>query len=122
MKEVPLIPRKLLFGNPDKTMARLSPDGSKLSYLAPVDGVLNVWVGPADDPEAAKPVTKDTNRGIRMYAWAYTNTHVLYIQDKGGDENWRLYGVDLSSGEIKDYTPLEGVRAEIGHISANTPE
>jgi dipeptidyl aminopeptidase/acylaminoacyl peptidase len=121
MKEVPLIPRKLLFGNPDKTMARLSPDGSKLSYLAPVDGVLNVWVGPADDPEAAKPVTKDTNRGIRMYAWAYTNTHVLYIQDKGGDENWRLYGVDLSSGEIKDYTPLEGVRAEIGHISANTP-
>ncbi|HET9909690.1 MAG TPA: hypothetical protein VFQ23_23790, partial [Anaerolineales bacterium] len=58
--EVPLIPRKLLFGNPDKTQARISPDGQRLSYLAPVNGVLNVWVGPVNDPESAKPVTNDT--------------------------------------------------------------
>ena len=118
---VPLIPRKLLFGNPDKAMARLSPDGSQLSYLAPVDGVLNVWVGPAGDPAAAKPVTRDTKRGIRFYTWAFTNRHVLYIQDKGGDENWRIYGVDLTSGETMDYTPIEGVRAEIKEISPRSP-
>ena len=58
-----IIPRKLLFGNPDKASPQLSPDGRFLSYLAPVDGVLNVWVGPADNPAAAKPVTTDQGRG-----------------------------------------------------------
>ena len=92
-----LIPRQILFGNPDKTSTQLSFDGTKIGYLAPVDGVLNVWVGPAVDPAAANPVTKDTGRGIRFYGWAYTNDHVLYIQDKDGDENWRLYSVDVNA-------------------------
>lgn len=120
--EVPLIPRKLLFGNPDKTQARISPDGRRLSYLAPVDGVLNVWVGPVDDPGAARPVTHDTKRGIRFHEWAYTSQHVLYIQDKAGDENWRIYGVDLETGEVKDYTPMEKVNARIESLSPHTPE
>lgn len=120
--EVPLIPRKLLFGNPDKTQARLSPDGKQLSYLAPVDGVLNVWVGPVDQPEAAKPVTNDTNRGIRFHVWAFTGKHVLYIQDKGGDENWRIYGVNLETGEVTDYTPIEKVNARIESLSPRAPE
>ncbi|HEU0291294.1 MAG TPA: S9 family peptidase [Anaerolineales bacterium] len=120
--EIPLIPRKLLFGNPDKTQARLSPDGAKLSYLAPVNGVLNVWVGPVESPEAARPVTNDTNRGIRFHEWAYTGKHVLYIQDKGGDENWRIYGVDLEIGQVTDYTPIEKVAARIESISPRTPE
>src|SRR5262245_53276643 len=37
----PLIPRDVLFGNPDKAMARMSHDGKRLAYLAPVEGVLN---------------------------------------------------------------------------------
>src|SRR5215831_6255931 len=122
INEVPLIPRKLLFGNPDKTQARISPDGTRLSYLAPVNGVLNVWVGPIDDPDAAKPVTNDTNRGIRFYLWAYTNRHILYIQDKGGDENWRIYGVNLETGEVTDYTPIEKVNAQIGSLSPHAPD
>lgn len=122
INEIPLIPRKLLFGNPDKTQARMSPDGKQLSYLAPVNGVLNVWVGPIDRPDTAKPVTNDTNRGIRMHQWAYTSKHILYIQDKGGDENWRIYGVDLETGEITDYTPIEKVNARIESLSARTPE
>ena len=60
----PLIPREVFFGNPDKITPCLSPDGTWISYLAPVDGVMNVWVGPADDPDLAKPVTNDTDRGI----------------------------------------------------------
>jgi dipeptidyl aminopeptidase/acylaminoacyl peptidase len=121
LHSVPLIPRKLLFDNPDKTMARLSPDGTKLSYIAPVDGVLNVWVGPADDPEAAKPVTKDTNRGIRFHEWAFTSQHLLYIQDKGGDENWRIYGVNLETGVVTDFTPIENVAAQIQMVSPKHP-
>jgi dipeptidyl aminopeptidase/acylaminoacyl peptidase len=120
--EIPLIPRKLLFGNPDKTQARISPDGQRLSYLAPVNGVLNVWVGPVDDPEAAKPVTNDTNRGIRFHGWAYTSKHIFYIQDKGGDENWRIYGVDLETGVVTDYTPIEKVNAQIVTGSLRKPE
>jgi len=103
-----LIPREVLFGNPDKAMARISPDGKKISYLAPVDGVLNVWVGPTDDPAAARPVTDDKGRGIQSYEWVYTNNHILYIQDKNGDENWHLYSVDLTTNQTKDLAPLEG--------------
>lgn len=121
-ESVPLIPRQVLFGNPDKAAARLSPDGGWISFLAPVEGVLNVWVGPADDPASAKPVTHDTYRGIRIYQWAYTNAHILYLQDKAGDENWRLYSVDLESGETKDLTPLEGVRVEIVRVSPRFPQ
>jgi len=117
-----LIPREVLFGNPDKASVQLSADGTKISYLASVDGVLNVWVGPADDPTAAEPVTSDTDRGIRGYFWAYTNEHILYIQDKEGDENWRVYSVNLTTGETVDLTPLEGVQARIQAVSPKFPD
>lgn len=120
--ETPLIPRKLLFGNPDRAMVQLSPDGKNLSWLAPLDGVLNVWVAPRDDPESARPVTQDTGRGIRFFGWAYTNGHILYIQDKNGDENWRLYAVDVTSNTVRDLTPFEGVQARIVEASHKHPE
>jgi dipeptidyl aminopeptidase/acylaminoacyl peptidase len=116
-----LIPRKLLFGNPDKASPKLSPDGKHLSYLAPVNGVLNVWVGPADKPDAAKPVTKDTKRGIRNYSWAYTSQHVLYLQDSDGDEDFHVYRVDLANNDTKDLTPLKKIRAEIVETSHKFP-
>ena len=118
---IPLIPRKILFDNPDKASARISPDGAYISYLAPLDGVLNVWVAPLDDLDAAKPVTFDKVRGIRMYAWAYTNQHLLYMQDKGGDENWRIYSVNLQTGTILDLTPFEGVQAQILEVTPKFP-
>ena len=67
---IPLIPRRVLFGNPDKASARVSPDGARLSFLAPVEGVVNVWVGTTEDPNSAQPVTRDTGRGIHDYFWA----------------------------------------------------
>ena len=90
-----LIPRDLLFGNPDRTMVRISSDGSNMSYLAPVKGVLNVWVAPAGHLEEARPVTNDTYRGIHDYGWAYTNKDLLYLQDKNGNENYSIYSVNL---------------------------
>ncbi len=116
-----LIPRKVLFGNPDKTSPRISPDGKQLSFLAPVDGVMNVWVAPIDRPEDAKPVTQDKKRGIRAYIWAYTSQHLLYVQDQGGDENWHVYRVDLKSGETKDLTPIKGVNAQAEAVSRKFP-
>ncbi len=122
MDAVPLIPREVFFGNPDKITPCLSPDGTRISYLAPVNGVMNVWVGPADDPDSAEPVTNDTDRGIRSYFWAYTNEHILYTQDQAGEENWRVYSVTLETGETNDLTPFEGVRAHIQAVSQEFPE
>ncbi|MBC7834772.1 MAG: S9 family peptidase [Phycisphaerales bacterium] len=117
-----LIPRDILFGNPDKSQARISPDGKHLAFIAPVNDVLNVFVAPASDLSAAKAITNDTSRGIRRYVWAMNGTHLLYMQDKGGDENWRVYSVNLASGETKDLTPLDKVAAEIVHASERFPD
>ena len=81
-KEFKLIPREVLFGNPQKASARISPNGKWLSFLAPVEGILNVWVCPVGDLTAAKPVTHDKLRNIRGHSWAYTGQHILYTQDK----------------------------------------
>ena len=111
---VPLIPREVLFGNPERTRPRLSPGGERLAYIAPVDGVLNVWVGPISSVVGGggfEPVTRDTDRGIRQYFWAEDGRHLVYLQDKGGDENWRLYAVDPTTTKIRDLTPFENVQA-----------
>ncbi|MFO0980819.1 MAG: S9 family peptidase [Planctomycetota bacterium] len=121
-QQTPLIPRDVLYGNPDKAAPEISPDGTRLSFLAPVNGVMNVWVGPLADPGAAKPVTNDTKRGIRRYLWAFNNTHVIYLQDQGGDENWRVYAVDLATKETKDLTPMKGVAARIEEVSPKFPD
>ncbi|MFO0836319.1 MAG: S9 family peptidase [Phycisphaerales bacterium] len=104
-----LISRDVLFGNPDRAQARLSPDGKQIAFLAPVNGVLNVWVAPVEQPDKAKPITSDSKRGIRQYFWAFTNSHILYLQDSGGDEDWRLYSVDLASGKQVDLTPFDSI-------------
>lgn len=117
-----LIPRKLLFGNPDRAAVTISPDGKKLAFLAPLQGVLNVWVAPLTRPEKAKPVTNDRRRGIRSYGWAHTNAHVLYIQDKDGDENWHVYAAGLQSKETRDLTPFRATQARIQHVSRRFPQ
>ena len=122
MSEIPLIPRRVLFGNPDRASVQLSPDGAQLSWLAPLDGVLNVWVAPREDLAAARPITHDTGRGIRFYGWTYTNEHILYVQDKNGDENWRVYIVHLPGGEVLDLTPWEGVQARDAGGSLRFPQ
>jgi len=109
MNEIPLIERKRFFSNPDKTSINISPDGELLSWLAPVDGVLNVWIASRDNLSNAHPVTKDMGRGIHYYLWAKTSRHILYLQDKNGDENFRLYVVDLSNDNAMDLTPFENV-------------
>lgn len=121
LKEVPLIPRSVLFGNPQKASARISPNGQWLGFLAPVDGILNVWVGPADNLDAAKPVTQDKVRDIRGYSWAYTGKHVLYTQDKEGDENWHVYATNVETGKTIDLTPVDDVNARLLGASEKFP-
>jgi dipeptidyl aminopeptidase/acylaminoacyl peptidase len=109
----PLIPREDLFGNPTRTGGQISPDGNWLSWRAPKDGVMNVWVAPVSDPAAARPITSSTDRPIPQYFWAPDSRSVLYVQDKGGDENYLLYGVDVASGAERTLTPFENTRVEL---------
>jgi dipeptidyl aminopeptidase/acylaminoacyl peptidase len=122
----PLIPRAVLFGNPDKAGPQISPDGKHLAYLAPDDkNVLQVWVrstavpkGGADD----KKVTSDEKRGIRQYYWAHDGKHLLYMQDAGGDENFHLFAAELATGKTRDLTPFPGVRAEGVDLDEKHPD
>ena len=109
----PLIPRAALFGNPVRAQGLISPDGQWLSWIAPKDGVLNIWVAPAADPEAARAVTSATTRPIRQHFWAPDASAVMYIQDKGGDENFLLYRVDIASGAETTLTPFENTRVDL---------
>jgi len=114
---VDLIPRDILFGNPERVAPRISPDGTQLTWIAPRDGVLNVWVAPIGPSgvgwDAATVVTDDTDRGIRSFTWARDGRHLLYVQDTGGDENWRLYDVDMETMARRDLTPFDGIQARI---------
>ncbi len=112
-----LVPRQAFFGNPDRASLEISPDGKQLAFLAPVDDVLNVWVAPAGDIAKARAVTEDRKRGIHYYSWAHDGKHLLYIQDKDGDENWHVYATDVKKGETRDLTPIEGVTARVVKVS-----
>ncbi len=121
LADVPLIPRDVLFGNPDRAQLRLSPDGKYVSYLAPVDGVMNVWVAPASDLSKAKPITSDKGRGIMSHGWTYTPDILTYQQDQAGDENFQVYAVNVATGEVKNLINNPAVVARISGASPKHP-
>lgn len=107
-----LIPRSVLFGNPERTQARLSPDGKKISFLAPSpQGIMNVWIQTLGEKNPTM-LTHDTHRGITTHAWIPNGKSVLFIQDVGGDENWHVYTADLETKKTTNLTPYPGIRAE----------
>jgi dipeptidyl aminopeptidase/acylaminoacyl peptidase len=120
--DTPLITRAALFGNPVKAGAQLSPDGRWLSWMAPVNGVMNVWVAPADKPEAAKAVTDSKDRPIPGHFWSGNSEQLLFVKDNAGDENFRLYGVDVKTGAQRDYTPFDKVRVRMIGDSEKRPD
>ncbi len=117
---VELVPRKVLFGNPEKSMVRLSPNGHYISYGSPLDGIQNIFIAKAETPKDSTPITNDKNRGIRSYFWLYDNQHIVYLKDDGGDENWRIHVVDVQTKEDQIFTP-EKVNARIYSVSDKFP-
>ena len=133
--DVPLIPREVFFGNPDKVAPDLSPDGTQVAFIAPRDGVLNIWLAPVDDIAAARPLTADKHRGVRSFFWAHTGQHILYSQDVDGDENWKIFCIDLKTNQTRNLTPDENgqddkadptgqnrVRARVESVSHRQPQ
>jgi dipeptidyl aminopeptidase/acylaminoacyl peptidase len=124
----PLLDREVFFGDPEIAGAQLSPDGRYLSFRRPHQGVMNVWVKGIDEPfDAARPVTADTRRPITGYFWSRDSRSILFVQDRGGDENFHVYAVDPARArpghipEPLNLTPVEGARAVIYHVPRNRP-
>ncbi|HEY6481079.1 MAG TPA: S9 family peptidase [Streptosporangiaceae bacterium] len=122
-----LIPLSVLFGNPERVRPTISPDGTQLAWIAPHEGVLNVWLAPVSisggiDLAAAQVVTDDTDRGIRQFLWAHDGRHLLYVRDTGGDENWRLYDVDIQTMARRDLTPFDGVQTQFIGLERELPD
>ncbi len=126
----PLIDRQTFFGDPQYANAQLSPDGQYISFTKPYKGRMNVWVKERGAPfETAEPVTADTTRPVRSYTWTQDGNRLLYVQDKGGDENFHVYAVDpdaepktdLGVPPATDLTPYENVRAQIIAVPEATP-
>jgi dipeptidyl aminopeptidase/acylaminoacyl peptidase len=116
----PLIPRKVLLGNPKRSQPALAPDGARIAYLAPDErDVLQIWVrtlGQRDDRcVSAEP------RSIQNYQWAWDSKSILYRQDNEGDENFHFCTIDLETGNVRDLTPWQGVRCSYVMTSGKRP-
>ena len=80
-----------------------------------------MWVAPLDRIDEAEVVTDDRDRGIRAFFWAHDGRHLLYVQDQGGDENWRFYAVDLRAAGTRDLTPFDGVQVQSSKWTSASP-
>jgi acetyl esterase/lipase len=119
---LPLIPRRLIFGNPAALDARMSPDGNWITWVAPFEDVLNIWIAPRDDVEAARALTRTKARPINWHLWAEDNAHVLYLNDENGDENNHLFAVEVATGKVRDLTPIPETSVQINLISPDVPQ
>jgi len=120
----PVIPRAAFFGNAPRDFPQLSPDGRRISWLAPdAQGVQNVWAQDVG-ADSAQPVTHESHRPIYWYRWAADSKHLLYLQDGDGDENTHLFSADIGAGAtglVRDLTPFRGVRAQNVLVSQEHP-
>ncbi|MDM7992050.1 MAG: S9 family peptidase [Candidatus Fermentibacter sp.] len=116
-----MIPRQVLFGNPERIAPALSPDGSLIAYVAPAGDVLNLWLMDADGTDP-RQITFDEGRGVTDYFWAENGRHILYMQDQAGEENTHVYRLDVSTGEVTDLTPYEGVKAYVSATDRDRPD
>jgi dipeptidyl aminopeptidase/acylaminoacyl peptidase len=117
-----LLRRRLIFADPERSLVRISHDGTRIAFRAPVDGVLNLWVAPLDGICDARPVTAVTDRNLGpLIVWMHDNRHVVFFREAAGDENWRAWRVDLQTGDVRPLTPGPGVRCYIQQISPRFP-
>jgi dipeptidyl aminopeptidase/acylaminoacyl peptidase len=126
----PLIDRDVFFGDPKISGAQISPDGKWISFRQPYRDVMNIWVKKADEPfDAAKPMTADTERPVTGYFWSEDSRYLLYVQDKGGNENFHVFAVDPAAEPEKEtgvpparnLTDYDDVRAMIYAVPEKTP-
>jgi dipeptidyl aminopeptidase/acylaminoacyl peptidase len=115
-----LIPRQVLFSDPDKATVKISPDGKRISYRAPHENSMSLWIAPVNDAKNFKAVLKPDAAPVINYEWAFTTKHVLYLKPAGTGVH--LFSLDLDKNESRDLTPFENVTARIEKLSPEIPE
>ncbi len=120
VEKAPLIPLKDFFKNPERTAYKISPDGNFYSYLAPFESRMNIFVQEIGSDSAVR-LTSETDRDIAGYFWA-NNSRLLYLKDSGGDENFKLYGVNTDGTQQNCFTDFPGVRTQIIDDLEDIPE
>ncbi len=108
----PVIPLRDFFRNPVGAAYQVSSGGEYISWLAPWENRLNVFVQPADGSAEPRRLTDATKRDISGYFWS-AKDQIVYLQDDGGDENFHLYAVGADGGGKHDLTPFPGVRVGV---------
>lgn len=108
------IPVEDFFRNSEETSYQISPDGKNLSFMAPYENRMNVFVRPVEGGEAVR-VTSETTRNVAGYGWA-NNERIIFLKDTGGDENYQLYGVKKDGSDLKAYTAIPKVLTQIVDI------
>jgi dipeptidyl aminopeptidase/acylaminoacyl peptidase len=106
-----LIPLTDFFRNPETANHTISPDGVHIAYMRPWENRMNVYVRKVGE-SAENRLTGARERDIAGFAWA-NNHRIVFVQDTGGDENFRLYAVDIDGSGFTELTPFDGVRAGI---------
>ncbi len=128
-KEVPIIDRSIFFDNPEISGGQLSPDGKYISFMKAYNGIMNIWVKRFDEAfENAKRLT-DLERPSGGYMWTDDGKYILYVKDKGGNENYNVYAVapagtaDAKTGipENRNLTPFDDARVMIYMVSKKDP-
>lgn len=100
------------FKTPEAFSFKLSPDGKYIGYMKRrVSGERDLYLKEiiSEKETLLKSQGEDLIRG---FAWV-SEDRIVYMQDKGGDENYHVYGVDISGANDVDLTPYDGVRANI---------
>ncbi|HLW07119.1 MAG TPA: S9 family peptidase [Marinilabiliaceae bacterium] len=106
-----LIPLEDFFKNPEKTRYQISPNGKYFSYMAPYENRMNVFVQERGATDVIR-ITSETDRDIAGYFWP-NNEQILYLKDNGGDENYKLYSVNIDGTNSICFTDFDGVRTQI---------
>ena len=124
----PVIDRAIFFGNPVIARGKLSPNGQYVTFMKEYNGVMNVWVKGFDESFDKARLLTDSESPIRGYFWTDDSKYVLFVNDKGGDENFNVYAVNPLEGtlstapEAKNLTPMEGITARIYMVSKKNPD
>jgi dipeptidyl aminopeptidase/acylaminoacyl peptidase len=105
------IPLEDFFKNPEKSRYQISPDGKYFSYMAPFEKRMNIFVQEIGKEKAIQ-LTSEKDRDISGYFWKNPG-RIVFLKDTGGDENFKLYGVNIDGTNLQCFTDFPKVRTEI---------
>jgi dipeptidyl aminopeptidase/acylaminoacyl peptidase len=100
------------FKTPDVNSFKFSPDGKYLSYMKRREtGERDVYLKNTETQKETLLIKQGEDL-IRDFFWA-NKTRIFYLQDKGGNENYHLFGVNVDGSNKNELTPYEGVKVKV---------